>query len=185
MPLFTSVSDQNPLLPRRNVDGRFSSVSRHTLWAEHLCAAGRFPYTPFMLSRPRALPAGFIAPCLPTKAPHPPSGEEWLHEIKHDGFRVIARKNGKSVRLYSRPGNDHSVAVMESSPLAPFWPAGWNGATQPGALGHNLLYTRGKFNALRHRSQRVRSCRRSLILPLVARPRIGRKSGLQSFERDF
>ena len=76
------------------------------MWAEHLCAAGRFPYTPFMLSRPRALPAGFIAPCLPTKAPHPPSGEEWLHEIKHDGFRVIARKNGKSVRLYSRPGND-------------------------------------------------------------------------------
>jgi ATP-dependent DNA ligase len=30
----------------------------------------------------------------------------WLHEIKHDGFRVIARKDGKQVRLYSRPGND-------------------------------------------------------------------------------
>jgi bifunctional non-homologous end joining protein LigD len=44
--------------------------------------------------------------CLPTKAPTPPSGEMWLHEIKHDGFRVIARKNGKHVRLYSRPGND-------------------------------------------------------------------------------
>jgi bifunctional non-homologous end joining protein LigD len=29
-----------------------------------------------------------------------------LHEIKHDGFRVIARKEGKRVRLYSRPGND-------------------------------------------------------------------------------
>jgi ATP-dependent DNA ligase len=56
--------------------------------------------------RPRALPAGFLAPCLPTKAPQPPSGELWLHEIKHDGFRVIARKNGNRVRLYSRPGND-------------------------------------------------------------------------------
>ena len=55
---------------------------------------------------PRALPAGFIAPCLPTTAPHPPSGEPWLHEIKHDGFRVIARKNDKRVKLYSRPGND-------------------------------------------------------------------------------
>ncbi len=42
----------------------------------------------------RTLPAGFIAPCLPTKAERPPSGEMWLHEIKHDGFRVIARKNG-------------------------------------------------------------------------------------------
>jgi ATP-dependent DNA ligase len=54
----------------------------------------------------RALPAGFVAPCLPTSAPQPPSGDEWLHEIKHDGFRVIARKNGERVRLYSRPGND-------------------------------------------------------------------------------
>jgi bifunctional non-homologous end joining protein LigD len=30
----------------------------------------------------------------------------WLHEIKHDGFRVIARKDGPRVKLYSRPGND-------------------------------------------------------------------------------
>jgi ATP-dependent DNA ligase len=55
--------------------------------------------------RSSAFPAGFIAPCLPTKAPTP-SGAEWLHEIKHDGFRVIARKTGERVRLYSRPGND-------------------------------------------------------------------------------
>jgi bifunctional non-homologous end joining protein LigD len=58
------------------------------------------------MSFPRALPAGFIAPCLPTNAPQPPSGPMWLHEIKHDGFRVIARKEGKRVKLYSRPGND-------------------------------------------------------------------------------
>ena len=30
----------------------------------------------------RSLPAGFIAPCLPTKADTLPSGEMWLHEIK-------------------------------------------------------------------------------------------------------
>ena len=30
----------------------------------------------------------------------------WLHEVKHDGFRCIARKDGERVRLYSRPGND-------------------------------------------------------------------------------
>ncbi|HEX5851650.1 MAG TPA: hypothetical protein VFY36_01030 [Solirubrobacteraceae bacterium] len=52
------------------------------------------------------LPPGFVPPCLPTKALRPPSGELWLHEIKHDGFRVIARKEGDRVRLYSRPGND-------------------------------------------------------------------------------
>jgi ATP-dependent DNA ligase len=54
----------------------------------------------------RILPIGFVPPCLPTKAPRPPTAGEWLHEIKHDGFRVIARKAGDQVRLYSRPGND-------------------------------------------------------------------------------
>jgi bifunctional non-homologous end joining protein LigD len=54
----------------------------------------------------RTPPVGFIAPCLPTKAVEPPSGTMWLHEIKHDGFRVIARKDSNRVRLYSRPGND-------------------------------------------------------------------------------
>ena len=54
----------------------------------------------------RALPAGFIAPCLPTRTDKLPSGSQWLHEIKHDGFRIIARKTGAQVRLYSRPGND-------------------------------------------------------------------------------
>jgi bifunctional non-homologous end joining protein LigD len=57
-----------------------------------------------MLQRTSA--AGFIAPCLPTKTDKLPSGSHWLHEIKHDGFRIIARKDGSRVRLYSRPGND-------------------------------------------------------------------------------
>jgi hypothetical protein len=59
-----------------------------------------------MSLRSRVLPAGFVTPCLPTSSPQPPSGEPWLHEIKHDGFRVIARKDGGRVKLYSRPGND-------------------------------------------------------------------------------
>ena len=54
-----------------------------------------------IMLRMRTLPAGFIAPCLPTKTDKLPSGSEWLHEIKHDGFRIIARKNGERVRLYS------------------------------------------------------------------------------------
>jgi bifunctional non-homologous end joining protein LigD len=52
------------------------------------------------------LPSGFVPPCLPIKAPQPPADWGWLHEIKHDGFRVIARKTAGRVRLYSRPGND-------------------------------------------------------------------------------
>jgi bifunctional non-homologous end joining protein LigD len=54
----------------------------------------------------RLLPTGFIPPCLPTNAARTPAGALWLHEIKHDGFRIIARKRDGRVRLYSRPGND-------------------------------------------------------------------------------
>jgi bifunctional non-homologous end joining protein LigD len=57
-----------------------------------------------MLSR--ILPVGFIVPCLPMAAPRPPAGSRWLHEVKHDGFRIVARKDGERVRLYSRQGND-------------------------------------------------------------------------------
>jgi hypothetical protein len=39
-----------------------------------------------IMLRMRTLPAGFIAPCLPTKTDKLPSGSQWLHEIKHDGF---------------------------------------------------------------------------------------------------
>ena len=53
---------------------------------------------------------GFIAPCLPTSAVQPPSGEDVAARIKHDGFRVIARKNAERVKLNSRPGNDRPTA---------------------------------------------------------------------------
>ena len=59
-------------------------------------------------TRPRSLTlqAGFIPPCLPMTAPGAPSGHLWLHEIKHDGFRIVARNDGRRVRLYSGSGND-------------------------------------------------------------------------------
>jgi bifunctional non-homologous end joining protein LigD len=58
--------------------------------------------------RALTLQAGFIPPCLPMQAPNPPSGPLWLHEMKHDGFRIIARKDERGVRLYSRSGHDLS-----------------------------------------------------------------------------
>src|SRR5262249_27015986 len=69
---------------------------------------GYSPLAMGIMLRQRTIPAGFIAPCLPTKTDKLPSGGLWLHEIKHDGFRIIARKDGERVRLYSRPGNDFS-----------------------------------------------------------------------------
>src|SRR5947207_10249852 len=49
---------------------------------------------------------GIIEPCLPSPAKVPPSGPGWLHEIKHDGFRILARRDSAGVRLITRNGND-------------------------------------------------------------------------------
>src|ERR1700741_3239355 len=51
---------------------------------------------------------GIIEPCLPSPAKAPPSGPGWIHEIKHDGFRILARKDAAGVRLITRAGNDFS-----------------------------------------------------------------------------
>jgi bifunctional non-homologous end joining protein LigD len=45
-------------------------------------------------------------PCLPRPAKEPPSVPGWLHEIKHDGFRIVAQKEGDRVRLITRNGYD-------------------------------------------------------------------------------
>jgi bifunctional non-homologous end joining protein LigD len=45
-------------------------------------------------------------PCIPTRSTVVPSGSEWVHEIKHDGYRIIAHKMGDGVRLLTRNGYD-------------------------------------------------------------------------------
>jgi bifunctional non-homologous end joining protein LigD len=68
-----------------------------------LSGAGR--YFAVMIPR-RVLPVGFVEPCIPTLAAKPPSGPGWVHEIKHDGYRLIVRRDGDTVRLFTRRGHD-------------------------------------------------------------------------------
>ena len=84
---------------------------------------------PAML-RMRSLPAGFIAPCLPTKAYTLPSGGLWA---QHDGFCVIARKDPR-VKLYSRPGNDLTglFPLIVEALARPCGPPRWNVAGTEG-----------------------------------------------------
>jgi bifunctional non-homologous end joining protein LigD len=49
---------------------------------------------------------GFVDPCIPSRALKPPSGPDWVHEIKHDGYRLIVRREGEAVRLFTRRGYD-------------------------------------------------------------------------------
>ena len=64
----------------------------------------------------------FIAPCLPSPAERPPSGPGWLHEIKHDGYRLMARRNAAGVRLLTRNGHDwtgrYSLIAQAAEALA-------------------------------------------------------------------
>ena len=52
-----------------------------------------------------------------------PAGDGWIHELKHDGFRILAFKDGDTVRLWSRNGRDWSaefVAITEAMRALPF-----------------------------------------------------------------
>jgi bifunctional non-homologous end joining protein LigD len=75
-----------------------------------------------MLQRsPRA--GGLIGPCLPPTAKVPSSGPDWLHEIKHDGLRIMALCDAAGVRLHTRNGNDFTkrfplvVAAVATLPV--------------------------------------------------------------------
>jgi ATP-dependent DNA ligase len=52
------------------------------------------------------LPAGFIQPCVADEADKVPTGPGWIHEIKHDGYRMQVHKSGDRVRLLTRRGFD-------------------------------------------------------------------------------
>jgi bifunctional non-homologous end joining protein LigD len=54
----------------------------------------------------RRRPSGFIEPCQPSKVARPPSSPLWVHEIKHDGYRLMVRLDGARVRGWSRQGED-------------------------------------------------------------------------------
>jgi len=50
-----------------------------------------------------------LEPCLPRPAKEPPAGPGWIHEIKHDGFRILARRDKDRVRLATRNGSDFTA----------------------------------------------------------------------------
>jgi bifunctional non-homologous end joining protein LigD len=44
--------------------------------------------------------------CIPSRGTAVPTGPNWIHEIKHDGYRLIVQRDGKRVRLFTRNGHD-------------------------------------------------------------------------------
>jgi ATP-dependent DNA ligase len=63
-----------------------------------VAAACRDRSDPSMLKH---LPAGFAIPAQPVMASKPPSGADWVLKV-NDGYRLILRRDGAAVRLYTR-----------------------------------------------------------------------------------
>jgi bifunctional non-homologous end joining protein LigD len=65
---------------------------------------------------------GFIRPCELVLVDRPHAGPRWLHEVKHDGFRVLARKQGERAKIWSRRGMDFTYrfpAIAEAVAALP------------------------------------------------------------------
>jgi bifunctional non-homologous end joining protein LigD len=64
-----------------------------------------------------------VRPQLATLTAAAPAGDQWLHEIKFDGYRMICRKDGAAVQLFSRNENDWTArfsTLVESLRELPF-----------------------------------------------------------------
>ena len=59
-----------------------------------------------------------MRPMLATRGTHVPTGEEWLHEVKWDGMRVIVTVRGDRLTLHSRNENDVTVSFPDLQGLA-------------------------------------------------------------------
>jgi bifunctional non-homologous end joining protein LigD len=65
------------------------------------------PFAPAKLAGKKEALPDFIPPQLASEAEKPPSGENWVHELKLDGYRIQAHVQAKGkVRLYTRSGLD-------------------------------------------------------------------------------
>src|SRR4029078_10627660 len=53
-------------------------------------------------------PLRFTPPQLPSLTEHPPEGAEWIHEVKHDGYRTMLLVERGTVHAYTRNGHDWS-----------------------------------------------------------------------------
>jgi ATP-dependent DNA ligase len=106
--------------------------------------------------RLRSKPDGFILPCQPALAERLPSGPSWLHEVKWDGYRVIARKDGKRVRLWARTTSDYSNTFTRIRQAVAALPV--ESAVSDGEAIFLRPGNSSKFEALRFRRGQASTC---------------------------
>jgi bifunctional non-homologous end joining protein LigD len=89
---------------------------------------------------------------LATVVETPPAGDEWLHEIKHDGYRIVARVEEGDVRLVSRNGKDWTKEFPQVARAVGRLPAGT--ALVDGEVAAVLPNGATSFEALQRRGDR-------------------------------
>jgi len=92
--------------PARSRNIRVGARTRFSDWTPGGIAPISGPVSAYQELKRRIRRTVTFEPCLPRPAKAPPSGSDWLHEIKHDGFRIIAQKDVDGVRLITRNGYD-------------------------------------------------------------------------------
>lgn len=104
-------TSRKAVLKKKSVETKRSAAKQIVRFAEEL--------TKLPAGKPR-----FIAPMKPKLAEKPSNGDGWMYELKFDGIRVIAVKNGETVNLISRNGNEMAgrfpevVASIKLLPIA-------------------------------------------------------------------
>jgi bifunctional non-homologous end joining protein LigD len=69
----------------------------------------------------------FIQPELARLVDEAPAGDEWLHEIKFDGYRILSRIDRNEIHLFTRNGNDwtakfpHLCEALRALPVKQAW----------------------------------------------------------------
>jgi hypothetical protein len=75
---------------------------------------------------------------VPSPAPMPPAGPSWIHEIEHDGFRLMARRDPAGIRLMTRRGNEALVSdgpLVNAGNSALKWASGRTPPRRPAGFG--------------------------------------------------
>jgi bifunctional non-homologous end joining protein LigD len=100
--------------------------------AANTAAAGKAPARRAKAALPpeaeKAELPDLLKPELATLVDQPPSRpEDWIFEIKFDGYRLLARVEGKSVKLFTRNGHDwtHKLGKLHQALVKLKLPDGW------------------------------------------------------------
>jgi bifunctional non-homologous end joining protein LigD len=90
--MMRQMGDSTPATERlsKTVAHRRPADARRARWADVAASSYASPLTAMSASRELQRQLKRIEPCLPRAAKQPPTGSGWIHEIKHDGYRIDA-----------------------------------------------------------------------------------------------